>query len=165
MNQHPTLFTDIHGDARQGEDKGDEEVTCCLHLALHHQQSLLCLPSSSVWPFPACKAWAWLGKAGMLTQLWCCVCLCLYTHSRSPLGSDLWFGFNCCVNLSSALIGCSPLMLPRHITSVGQRWSVCCRHTAASNYLNNNHILITQPHQTCLMEAHLHSFSSVHYIY
>lgn len=156
------IYTVIHDRAK---DERDEEVTCCLHLALRHQQSLLWLHSSSVWPFPACKACAWLGEAGMLKQVCCCVCLCLYMHSRSPLSSDLWFGFNCCVNLSSTLIGCSPLMLPRHIASVGQRWSACCRQTAASNHPNNNHILITQPHQTCLMEAHPDSFSSVHYIY
>lgn len=152
MNQHPTLFTDIHGDARLAEDKGDEKVTCCLHLALHHQQSPLCLHGFSVRPFLACKAWLW--RAGTLKQVRCCVRLCLYMHSESC--SDLRFGFNCCVNLSSTLMGCLPLMLLTHVTSVGQSWSVCCRH-AAAYYPNNNHILIAEPYRTCLMEAHPNS--------
>lgn len=32
------FFISALADARQSEDTGDEAITCCLHLALHHEQ-------------------------------------------------------------------------------------------------------------------------------
>lgn len=81
------------------------------------------------------------------------------------LSSDLWFGFNCCVNLSSTLMGFLALMLPRHISSQWQHWSVCCWHTPPSSNPNTNLILINQLHHTCQMTAHPYSFRPVCYIY
>lgn len=94
---------------------------------------------------------------GMLKQVCCCVCLCLHMHSKSPLSSDLQFGFNCCVNLSSTLIGCSLLMLLRRIT-LGLCDAFTLRHPTN---LHSNHILITQLHQACVMAAHSNSSQSI----
>lgn len=104
----------VHSAAGWGKDKRDEEVTCCLSTINNHYSASavalfdLFLPVKNVYG---------LRIAEMLKSECCYVCQCLHMYSKSPLSTDLQFGFNCWVILGSTLMRCSLLMLLRHITS------------------------------------------------
>lgn len=143
----------VHIAAGWGEDKRDEEVTCCLSTINNHYWASAVAPFDLFLPV---KNVYRLCIAVTLKPACCYVCLCLHMYSKSPLSSDLQFGFNCCVNLSSTLMRCSLLMLLRHITS-GLCDAFTLRHLTN---LNSNHILITQLHQACMVAANSNSYRS-----